>query len=60
MSLCTVTDFEAKEMGLGMKSDILRHFRSIVEESLIESNLQQSPDFVTLQAFVIYLVRLSL
>ena len=59
MSLCTITDSEAKEMGLGVRSDMLQHYRSAVEELLVRSNLLQSPDVFTLQTFVVYLVRQS-
>ncbi|CAN9254650.1 unnamed protein product [Alternaria alternata] len=53
MSLCTITDIEAKEMGLGVRSDMLQHYRSAVEELLVRSNLLQSPDVFTLQTFVV-------
>jgi hypothetical protein len=60
MALCTVTDEEADRMGLGVGQEMLRQYRATVENMLGESNLLRSPDLVTLQAFVIYLVRQGL
>jgi hypothetical protein len=56
MAVCSITEKESKEMGLGGRSAVLRTYRSLVEDLLAKSSLLQSPDLVLLQAFVIYLV----
>ncbi|XPS94644.1 hypothetical protein M3J09_003953 [Ascochyta lentis] len=58
MALCTITDGEALELGLGDRSNLLRTYRLAAECFLAESDLLRHPSVTTLQAFVIYLIGL--
>lgn len=59
MALCTLTDAEAYELGLGVRAELLRNYRSAAESYLTSSDLLKHPDVYTVQAFVIYLVCLT-
>jgi hypothetical protein len=56
MVICTITNNEAKEMGLGDRPVVLQTYRSMVEDLFAKSSLLQTPDLFVLQAFVIFLV----
>ena len=60
MALCSISDTEAEEMGLGVRVFMLQQYRASVESLFAKSNLLQKPDLIVLQAFVIYLVRWKL
>jgi hypothetical protein len=60
MALCSITNSEAEEMGLGIRLDMLLLYRSAVEDLLTGSSLLHNPDLTILQAFVVYLVRCRL
>jgi hypothetical protein len=57
MAFCTITNAEAVALDLGDRTEMLQLYRSATEEMLSRSQLLLSPDLITLQAFVIYLVR---
>lgn len=57
MAICSITDDEARTMGLGVRLEALQTYRSAVEALLAKSNLLTNPNLTELQAFVIYLVR---
>jgi hypothetical protein len=56
MATCTLTDDEARMIGLGARLDILQDYRSTLETLLAKSKLLTNPHLTELQAFVIYLV----
>jgi hypothetical protein len=56
MAICTITDEEARTIGLGARLEILQTYRSTVEALLAKSHLLTDPDLIELQAFVLYLV----
>jgi hypothetical protein len=56
MAICSMTNEEAKAMGLGERIEALQAYRSTVEALFTKSCLLTSPTLVALQAFVIYLV----
>lgn len=58
MAVCSITDDEAVAMGLGERLKLRQLYRSAVEDLLARSSLLQNPDIITLQAFIVYLVRL--
>lgn len=60
MALCSITDSEAEEMGIGIRPDMLILYRSAVEDLLAGSSLLHNPDLTILQTFVVYLVRCRL
>jgi hypothetical protein len=57
MALCSITDDEAKGLGLGDRPSLVQTYRATVENLYANSTLLQSPDLTLLQAFMIYLVR---
>jgi hypothetical protein len=57
MALCSITDGEAKGLGLGDRPSLVQTYRATVENLYANSTLLQSPDLTLLQAFMIYLVR---
>jgi hypothetical protein len=56
MAICSITDDEARMMGLGARLEVLQIYRSTVEALLAKSKLLTNPHLTELQAFVIYLV----
>jgi hypothetical protein len=58
MAICSMTDSESVELGFGIRHEVLQEYRSIVEYNLAQSSLLHCPNLITLQAFVIYLVRI--
>jgi hypothetical protein len=56
MSLCSITDEEARCFGLGDRSSLIEQYRKATEHALSEARLLQQPTVASLQAFVIYLV----
>jgi hypothetical protein len=57
MAICSITNDEARTLGLGERLELLQVYRSTVEGLLARSALLQNPSIIDLQAFVIYLVR---
>jgi hypothetical protein len=56
MSLCSITNEEARNLGLGDRSSLIEQYRNATETAISEAELLQHPDLIVLQAFVIYLV----
>jgi hypothetical protein len=56
LAFCTITDAEAIALDLGDRKEMLQLYRSAAEDTLSRSQLLLSPDLITLQAFVVYLV----
>jgi hypothetical protein len=56
-SLCSITNEEAKNLGLGDRIALIEQYRGATEKALSEAGLLQLPNLTVLQAFVIYLVR---
>ncbi len=56
MSLCTLTDEETRERGLGPKQEVIEAYRSAAETLLARTKVLEKPDVTALQALVIYLV----
>ncbi len=55
-SLCSITNDEARNLGLGDRADLIEQYRGATERALSEAGLLQQPNVTVLQAFVIYLV----
>jgi hypothetical protein len=55
-SLCSITNDEARNLGLGDRTDLIEQYRDATENALSEAGLLQQPNVTVLQAFVIYLV----
>lgn len=55
-SLCSITNEEARTLGLGDRVGLIEHYREATEKALSEAGLLQQPNVTVLQAFVIYLV----
>jgi hypothetical protein len=58
-SLCSITNDEAMNLGLGDRASLIEQYRDATERALSEAGLLQRPNVIVLQAFVIYLVRFS-
>ncbi len=58
-SLCSITNDEARNLGLGDRAGLIEQYRDSTERALSEAGLLQQPNVTLLQAFVIYLVRSS-
>lgn len=58
-SLCSITDDEARNLGLGGRAGLIEQYRDATETALSEAGLLQQPNVTLLQAFVIYLVGFS-
>lgn len=56
MALCSITDDEAKQFGLGDRKGLIEQYREACEMAFTEADLLQKPNLVILQALVIYLV----
>jgi hypothetical protein len=56
MSLCSMTNDEAWNLGLGDRTVLIEQYRDATEKALSEAGLLQQPNMTVLQAFVIYLV----
>jgi hypothetical protein len=55
-SLCSITNDEAMDLGLGDRARLIEQYRDAAEKAISEAGLLQQPDLTVLQAFVIYLV----
>ena len=55
----SISDQECSNLKLGERQSMLRYYQKSFEETLSKTNFLTSPTIVTLQAFVIYLVKLS-
>ncbi|KAE8441090.1 hypothetical protein EG329_005885 [Mollisiaceae sp. DMI_Dod_QoI] len=55
-SLCSITNDEARNLGLGDRVGLIEQYRDATERALSEAGLLQQPNVTVLQAFVIYLV----
>ena len=55
-SLCSITNDEARNLGLGDRAGLIEQYRDATEKALSEAGLLQQPNVTVLQAFVIYLV----
>jgi hypothetical protein len=55
-SLCSITDDEARNLGLGDRANLIEQYRDATERAISEAGLLQRPNLTVLQAFVIYLV----
>jgi hypothetical protein len=55
-SLCSITNDEAMNLGLGDRAGLIEQYRNSTERALSEAGLLQQPNVTVLQAFVIYLV----
>ncbi|KUJ14546.1 uncharacterized protein LY89DRAFT_736577 [Mollisia scopiformis] len=55
-SLCSITNEEAMNFGLGDKLSLMEQYRVATERALSQAGLLQEPNVTVLQAFVIYLV----
>jgi hypothetical protein len=58
-SLCSITNEEARNLGLGDKATLIAQYCVATENALSEAGLLEQPNITVLQAFVIYLVGLS-
>jgi hypothetical protein len=58
-SLCSITNEEARNLGLGDRAGLIKQYREATEKAISEGGLLQRPNVIVLQAFVIYLVRSS-
>jgi hypothetical protein len=56
ISLCSITNDEARNLGLGERALLIERYRGATERALSEAGLLQQPNLTVLQAFVIYLV----
>ncbi|KAF2668127.1 hypothetical protein BT63DRAFT_425439 [Microthyrium microscopicum] len=56
MSLCTVTDEEARCLGIKDRTGSVEQYREAAEHAISEARLIQRPNVGLLQAFVIYLL----
>lgn len=57
MAFCSITNEEAAAQDLGDRMEMLQLYQSVTEDMLARSQLLSGPDLITLQAFVVYLVR---
>ncbi|KIW11761.1 hypothetical protein PV08_09033 [Exophiala spinifera] len=55
-SLCSITNEEARNLGLGDRVVLIEQYRKATEKALSEAGLLEQPNVTVLQAFVIYLV----
>lgn len=57
MALCSLTDGESKQLGLGDRGGLIDQYRNATESAIAEADLFHNPNVTVLQALVIYLVR---
>jgi hypothetical protein len=55
LAICSINDHESQEMFLENRQSLVQRFRVAAEMLISKANLLNSPDLITLQAFVIYL-----
>lgn len=60
MAVCTLTEGELLQMGLGQQDDVRTQYRLATQQSLSMAHFMQKPEVQTLQAFMVYLVLLPI
>jgi hypothetical protein len=55
-AICSISDDEARDLGLGNRSDLMEQYLSATETAISEADLLRHPNVTLLQAFAIYLV----